>query len=432
MEVVTGVLPGSDLSDQEVLVVAHLCHPRPGANDNASGCGLGMEIARAISTLVGSGALSRPRRSIRFLFVPEMYGTVSYIDAHPEWPKSVVAGINLDMVGEDQASTGSCFIVTSTPWSCPSAVNDIAEYYTRRFFDKKIGFDPASPVPIRRYRISGYAGGSDHYILVDPTVGIPTVFLGHWPDRFYHSNMDSIDKTDPEEFRLVGLVAASYVLDIASFDKERARFVPSLVESGARARLWSAAQMIAEHIGANDNGRIGFLVEREEAALRSILDLVSSAKIPSDLESDVNQACESLRREAEYVKEKIGRLSCSMGKRDTGGTGDVSMRMVGQQPPVTLTASVIPVRHFRAPLDMSCFWRQIGPERTDFYKRRDGEDSLFLSKLFEFVNLMDSRRTLSEIIRRVAAEFGEFKEDDASRFLDDLVSLGLADLLSTE
>ncbi|HHY97178.1 MAG TPA: DUF4910 domain-containing protein [Firmicutes bacterium] len=501
MDVVTGILPGTDPAGQETLVIAHLCHPRPGANDNASGCGLGMEIARTISTLVAHEAIPGPRRSIRFLFVPEMYGTVAYIDAHPEWPKSVVAGVNLDMVGEDQKSTGSSFIVTSTPWSCPSAVNDIAAYYTHRFFNRKMGFDPASPIPIRRYSISGYAGGSDHYILVDPTVGIPTVFLGHWPDRFYHSSMDTIDKTDPEEFRLVGLVAASYILDIASFDKNRAKFALSLVEAGARARLWSVAQAAMAHMaggpvmgahtprwqmtaecsdGRGEIARLDFLVECEEAAMRSILGLVSGktgsvesmsgdaapAKVAlgdavsrkaapgetapgeaalshatikavapggeaagagmarvnaSELEYDIARACESFRREAEYVK---GKLRWAAGS-DARGAGDVSAPLPEQQ---STGLQTVPVRGFQAPLDMGSFLRQIGPERAEFYRTKDKDDSAFSSKLFEFVNLMDSKRTVSEIVRRVSAEFGEFKESDAIRFLEDLESLGLVSL----
>jgi Domain of unknown function (DUF2172). len=49
MHVVTGLIPGRRPQDGEVLIIAHLCHPKPGANDNASGCGLAMEIARALS-----------------------------------------------------------------------------------------------------------------------------------------------------------------------------------------------------------------------------------------------------------------------------------------------------------------------------------------------------------------------------------------------
>ena len=37
---------------EEVTVIAHICHPQPSANDNASGTGAAMEAARAIHRLI--------------------------------------------------------------------------------------------------------------------------------------------------------------------------------------------------------------------------------------------------------------------------------------------------------------------------------------------------------------------------------------------
>jgi len=70
IEDVEAVLRGT--GQGEVLVVAHLCHPQWSANDNASGCGAAIEAARVLAKLIDSGTLPRPRRSIRFLLVPEM------------------------------------------------------------------------------------------------------------------------------------------------------------------------------------------------------------------------------------------------------------------------------------------------------------------------------------------------------------------------
>ena len=48
-----------------------------------------------------------------------------------------------------------------------------------------------------RYTETAFSAGSDHYILSDPTVGIPSPMIIHWPDRFYHSSHDTPDKCDP-------------------------------------------------------------------------------------------------------------------------------------------------------------------------------------------------------------------------------------------
>ncbi len=55
VEVVDTFLPGE--TDEEILVVAHLCHPRASANDNASGVAAGMEMLRPLKELTEGGKL---------------------------------------------------------------------------------------------------------------------------------------------------------------------------------------------------------------------------------------------------------------------------------------------------------------------------------------------------------------------------------------
>src|SRR6185369_8001807 len=69
----SGRLPGA--SPQEALVISHLCHPRPSANDNASGAAANLEAARALAVLISRGELAAPARSLRFLWVPELTGS---------------------------------------------------------------------------------------------------------------------------------------------------------------------------------------------------------------------------------------------------------------------------------------------------------------------------------------------------------------------
>jgi hypothetical protein len=101
-EVVVATIRGRELPDEEVVGVAHLCHPKPGANDNASGSGALLEVARTIVKLIESKKMERPRRTIRFLWVPETLGITAYLSQHGELKDRLLAGINLDMVGEDQ------------------------------------------------------------------------------------------------------------------------------------------------------------------------------------------------------------------------------------------------------------------------------------------------------------------------------------------
>jgi Zn-dependent M28 family amino/carboxypeptidase len=112
---VIGLLPGSDrkLKDEAVLYTAHYDHLgiRPdmpgdniynGANDNATGCGVLLEIARALSQSV-----EKPRRSILFASVTaEEQGLLGseYLGKHPPIP---AGRITLDLNYDDLPPLGA-------------------------------------------------------------------------------------------------------------------------------------------------------------------------------------------------------------------------------------------------------------------------------------------------------------------------------------
>src|SRR5215467_1452985 len=87
-EVVTATIPGDPkLKDEEIAFSCHLDHQRPGANDNASGCVTILEVARTLQKLIDTKQLARPARTIRFIFPPEIEGTMALLNAKPEFAK---------------------------------------------------------------------------------------------------------------------------------------------------------------------------------------------------------------------------------------------------------------------------------------------------------------------------------------------------------
>ncbi|RMG54818.1 MAG: M28 family peptidase, partial [Acidobacteria bacterium] len=83
--VVTAVIPGADprRKDEEIAYSCHLDHQRPGANDNASGSAAILEVARALMKLIREGKIARPARSLRFIWPPEIEGTLALLNARP-------------------------------------------------------------------------------------------------------------------------------------------------------------------------------------------------------------------------------------------------------------------------------------------------------------------------------------------------------------
>jgi hypothetical protein len=66
MQILIGTIPAGKVSNQAIVYSAHLDHPRGGANDDASGCGNLLEIARSFITLVRQGKIRKPAREIQF------------------------------------------------------------------------------------------------------------------------------------------------------------------------------------------------------------------------------------------------------------------------------------------------------------------------------------------------------------------------------
>ncbi|HWQ21139.1 MAG TPA: DUF4910 domain-containing protein, partial [Clostridia bacterium] len=106
---------GTPGARKPLLLQAHLCHPRPGANDNASGAALLAELVRVLRKVP-------LEREVIALWMPEFYGTIAWLaDQKPD----LACAIDLDMVGEDQAETCSTLEVTATPWSLPSFIPNL-------------------------------------------------------------------------------------------------------------------------------------------------------------------------------------------------------------------------------------------------------------------------------------------------------------------
>ncbi len=199
-------------TDEEILLIAHLCHPKPGANDNASGVVVLVESVRILKSLIDSGFLPPPRRTISFLLVPEYTGTFAFLSRHFR-KRKIVAGINLDMIGEDQAKTGSSFKVIDLPYQLGGLEGALLFDILRKYAameNLKISF-------------SEFTVGSDHEVFSDPTVGVHMPHLNQWPDLYYHTDQDAPDKVSSVSLGVGILTSVSFVYTLANAGLETFR-----------------------------------------------------------------------------------------------------------------------------------------------------------------------------------------------------------------
>jgi len=232
--VVSGTIPGTDPQAGEIVYSCHLDHQRPGANDNASGCVTILESARLLNRLIAAGALPRPIRTLRFLWGPEVEGTMAYLSKHPDIRRTMRADVHMDMVGGDLFKNKAVLHVTETPWSLPSFVTDIGAAFADTIRDAAAHYaedgtqaDAAviedrdgAPGTRNAFYVdqTPYAEGSDHDDYDSSTIAVPSLYLRDWPDIYIHTDHDTLDQIDATKLRRVALLGAASGYTYASLD----------------------------------------------------------------------------------------------------------------------------------------------------------------------------------------------------------------------
>ncbi|MFC1479335.1 DUF4910 domain-containing protein [Planctomycetota bacterium] len=216
IDFVTGVYPGWSNSDEEIGVFAHLYEP--GANDNASGCALGLEAIRVINDLKKKQKLKSPKRSIRLCYTFEIYGTLAFFEAYPEKMKNIIAGINPDMVGPDMEKCRSRLHVHGTPDSACSYVDTLIVQYIEYAFSYNY-----------MLRWSEQPFFINDNFITDPAIDIPTPALVCLRDRYYHSSMDTADNLSPDTMHAIGSAMTAYLHDISCGEYETAVKLADLI-----------------------------------------------------------------------------------------------------------------------------------------------------------------------------------------------------------
>jgi hypothetical protein len=264
---VTGIIPGTQ-DEEEVLLLGHIYEQ--GANDNASGAGLGLEVFGTLAVLIDRGILPRPRRSMRLLLGFECCGLMGYVVEHPEVMQRTVAAINPDMVGEDAELCGTSFGLHLTPGAGPSCVDALAV----RLLEDLV----AAGDPLFRWREESY-GTCDSFV-ADPSIGVPSVSIIGLPDRFYHSSLDTPNKVSAKTLEQTGLVLATYLYLLADAGPETAGWLAEEAASRGRRMIGREAERCIRHVLEDADAakaltsgkeRLPFVAERHNAAVSSAL-----------------------------------------------------------------------------------------------------------------------------------------------------------------
>jgi hypothetical protein len=441
LDVVTATLKGASKPREEVFLVAHLCHPRPSANDNASGSGLLLEIARTIKALVDSDRIKRPARTIRFIWVPETYGSTAYLYSHKDLPSRLVAGINLDMVGQNQELCKSTLNLDRTPDSLPSYLNDLVfsiMEQTVQEFDTRTSFGSGSTF---RYSSMAFSDGSDHAEFTESTIGVPCVMLLQWPDLFYHTSKDTIDKVSEDSLKRVGWIATVAALTLANATPETAFELADQTALRGASRFTEASRKAAEELftitrrdkpkrkrselakeltqtASYHRNNLEHIIWREQQAIKSVKRLGESPQ----LNTVIRKRCQDI---VDLGQKEIVRLDETL-KFIVKTTGLTLPTKLEDTKADQESKRLIPKRLFRGTLGQDALRRGLGEEAYVWHLQVVEElDEDFRKKTAEILNFMDGRRSVYEIVKAVSAEYGRTNIEYVLRYLRDLEKLKL-------
>jgi Peptidase family M28 len=268
---VTGVLPGTDRTE-EVLVLGHTSEQ--GAQDNATGVAANIEALATLNKLIESGKLARPRRTIRVLLMPELYGSLTYITKHQDRMRNTIAAMTVDTPAASYDLAGTEYTLYSNPHVAKSWTDALILRITQ-----------ASLPGGRPWHVSEHTTGTDAY-LGEPTVGVPDVWAYSGTGVVTHHNSEDKPETvDPRSMRDLISIIGTYLYYCAGAGEREAPWLADITLDRALVDMQSAASTAIDSLASGDkNGaafeleRVPYFADRGRDAILSLLRLVPEAK----------------------------------------------------------------------------------------------------------------------------------------------------------
>jgi aminopeptidase YwaD len=431
--VVTGIIAGTDPKAGEIIYSCHLDHQRPGANDNGSGCVTILESARVLERLIADGTLPRPRRTLRFIWGPEVEGTMAYLARHPDIRASMRADVHMDMVGGDPFKNKSILHVTETPWSLPTFITDIGDTFAETIRDAASVYaedgthEQAAAVEIRNGAAgtrntflvdeTPYAEGSDHDDYDSSTIAVPSLYLRDWPDIYIHTDHDTLEEIDATKLRRVALLGAAAGYSFATLDGAQSSSLLPYLAARAQQRLakgFERAQTLVQDMGLQPTDAwfearnlIAQMLNREQTALQSFAVFTHSQ--PKELAASLD----ALKKQAATLNDWIDAMAASRGMHDLSSVPEWRKAPGGGRIP-RRTAEFGPLTFQNDDVLVD----RLGAERVRKIELLSAESSHLINVqdrgalyAYEILNFVDGKKSVAQIRDAVAGEFGPLPLD---------------------
>jgi hypothetical protein len=254
--------------------------------------------------------------------------------------EKTLCNINMDMVGEWLSKNKAFMCLMRTTYGNAHYINDVMENYYRfigegsreRIQNRsgvfKVPHRIVAPTGADEpfyYSIETHYGASDHEVFNDWGVQVPGVMMIVWPDQWYHTSGDRVDKSDPTQMKRVAIIGAAAAFTIANADDNMAIKIAGETTSNGTRRLGHQFVVGLDYLnkataktllGSYKSARIQVeaAVANEKATLESILELAENkrevggylAKMKRTIDAVGKAHMDALKSHMEATAKKLG------------------------------------------------------------------------------------------------------------------------------
>lgn len=438
---VEGWIRGSKYSDQQIVITAHLQEEQGSANDDGSGCGNLLEIARTLNKLIDEGKIERPLRDIRFWWTDEIYSEYRYFRDFQDEPAKMLANLHQDMVGAKQSIGSRIQHLIYSPHSITSYLDALFESVGQFVIETNNPFITAGrmgglPRPHSRpiYATRGTREGfgarfvpffnaSDNMNFIEGVIGVPAVGLINWDDYYIHSSDDDLWQIDATQLQRNAFIIASMAYYLGKAEDDQTNLLLSETFTQGSKRLANDLQAAFHQIESLENQTLAYKnasIILEQATLRETRALMSVADVVGKNDNSSKKIAAMVERLKANKKVLMDDVDAYyMFKNNTSKTPKIELSLQ------ELAASKkIPKNN----PDLDAY----------FGNRRGGAPgvSIHSTMRMEVFNFVDGKRSYYDIYKAVLAEilaagnwyYGTITLDEVEKLLDANVASGALSL----
>lgn len=423
---VEGWIRGSKYKDQQIVITAHLQEEQGSANDDGSGSGNILELARVFNKLIKEGKIPPPLRDIRFWWTDEIYSEYRYFQDNPGSEKMMLANLHQDMTGAKQSIGSRVQHLIFNPYSRTSYLDAVFEsignyvILTNNSFiqsGRSGGYPRPHSQPIYatrgtregyNARFVPYFGSSDNLVFVEGKIGVPSAAMVNWDDYYIHSSDDDLDKLDQTQLQRNNFIIGALALYLAYAE---AADIPVLAaetyaQGGRRLAhdMSQAFQILASKDAPGDAWiLLSAGIDREKQAMNSMRVIAGEDE----------KAIKLIDGYLNMLKNKSEALNIELQAAYKAKYGDSG------------SDSALPASAMRVPSNVA--------STADYFSKRTRvRTNLHPIMASEVMNFVDGKRTYYDIYRSVKAEalsagkffYGTVTYEDVEKILDANVKSG--------